>query len=282
MKKREILTLIAIFVNIILFSIKLYAFSLSGSLAILSDGFNSLTDIVSSIIIFLAVRVSVKQADIDHPFGHRRAEPIAGLFMAVIASILGFEVVKDSIISFFQPKSIRITYDVFIILIVSVVLKAVISGLFYYVSKRAKSPALKASSIDYRNDVLISISVLIGSYLVDAGYTVMDSIIALAVGMFIIYSGFIIGLENIGYLMGKSPDAETIDRLKKIALSIDGVKDLNDVRAHYLGMYIQLEIHIEVDKNLPTSVSHDIGKKVQQELLKDEEVDFAFIHVDPV
>ena len=282
MKKREILTLIAIFVNIILFSIKLYAFSLSGSLAILSDGFNSLTDIVSSIIIFLAVRVSVKQADIDHPFGHRRAEPIAGLFMAVIASILGFEVVKDSIISFFQPKSIRITYDVFIILIVSVVLKAVISGIFYYVSKRVKSPALKASSIDYRNDVLISISVLIGSYLVDAGYTVMDSIIALAVGMFIIYSGFIIGLENIGYLMGKSPDTETIDRLKKIALSIDGVKDLNDVRAHYLGMYIQLEIHIEVDKNLPTSVSHDIGKKVQQELLKDEEVDFAFIHVDPV
>ncbi len=282
MRKREIFSLIAVFVNIVLFLMKIYAYWSSKSLAILSDSFNSLADIFSSIIIFVALRISIKKADYDHPFGHRRAEPIAGLIMAIFASILGFEVIKDAVLSFFKPQKIEITLIVIIILLISIFLKLVIALVFYFVSKKVKSPALKASSIDYRNDVLISVFVLISSGLTLKGIGFSDSIIALIIGLFIIYSGLKIGLENIGYLMGKSPDEETLNRLKEIALSIEGVKSLNDVKAHYLGTYIQLEIHIEVDKNLPTYVSHDIAKRVQHELLKDSEVDFAFIHVDPI
>jgi divalent metal cation (Fe/Co/Zn/Cd) transporter len=109
-----------------------------------------------------------------------------------------------------------------------------------------------------------------------------DTIVAMFIGAFIVYSGFMIGMENLNFLMGKVPDEDIIDHLKEIALSIEGVKQLNDVRAHYLGNFIQIEIHIEVDRRLSTRKSHDIAKGVQDLIEGEEIVDYAFVHVDPV
>ena len=282
MEKKEKLTLLAVAFNVLLFGLKISAYMYSNSLAILSDSFNSLMDILSSIGIFLAVKVSSKKADYDHPFGHRSAEPIAGLVMAIFAALLGFEVMKDATISIFVSKNIEITPITLIMMLIAMVLKAVIFLLFYRYAKRINSPAIKASSIDYRNDIIVTFMVIIGNIIVYLGFKLVDSFIALAIGGFIIYSGVKIGIENMGFLMGKKPPEEIIEKLKNIALSVNGVKALNDVRAHYFGSYIQLEIHIEVDKRISTEKSHNIAKEVQRKLLEDELVDFCFVHVDPV
>ena len=282
MKKKEKLTLLAVAINVLLFGLKISAYIFSGSLAILSDSFNSLMDILSSIAIFFAVKVSSKKADSDHPFGHRSAEPIAGLIMAIFAAVLGFEVIKDAVISILIIRKIEITTVTLMIMTMAIILKLVIFLLFNSYAKKINSPAIKASAIDYRNDIIVTFMVILGNIIVYSGFNIVDGIIAILVGGFIIYSGIRIGIENMGFLMGKRPPDEIIDKLKDIALSVEGVKALNDVRAHYLGSYIQIEIHIEVDKNISTERSHDIAKKVQRKLLENDLVDFCFVHVDPV
>jgi len=282
MKKKLRIAVIGIILNIVLFIIKLIGGILSNSLALLSDAFNSLTDILSSIIIFLAVKIGSKKADSDHPFGHTRAEPIAGIIVATFASILGFEIIKNSFEGFFNKKSLDIDILIFSIVISSILIKLYLFIISKNNGKRYKSPALLASSIDHRNDILVSFSVLIGSIFGYFGYPLIDNVVAIFIGLFIIYSGFKIGMGNIDFLMGKKPSDEIIERMRNIASSIDGVKNLNEVRAHYLGTFIQVEMHIEVDKNLSTEKSHSIAKEVQNSLQDNEIVDYAFIHVDPV
>ncbi len=282
MKKNVKTTIIGIIVNTFLFGIKFAGGMFSNSLALLSDSFNSLTDIMSSVAIFLAVRIGAKKADSDHPFGHHRAEPIAGLIVAIFAAILGFEVLRNATAGFFIPKKLEINALIFSIVISSICLKIYLTVLFRIQGKRSRSPALLASSIDHRNDILVSFTVLIGSVFGFFGYSFFDNIIAFFIGAFIIFSGFKIGIENVNFLMGKKPDDDIIEKLKGIALSIEGVQALNDVRAHYLGNFIQVEIHIEVDKSIRTEQSHDIAKKVQNRLEEEDTVNFAFVHVDPV
>jgi len=276
------LTILGIILNTILFSVKLGGGIYSSSLALLSDSFNSFTDIISSVAIFIAVRLSSKQADRDHPFGHHRAEPLAGLMVAILAAILGFQIIRDSFESFFVPKPIIINRYVVGIVIFAIVVKLFMFIIFRIRGKRANSPALIASSVDYRNDILISLSVLLGNILVMSGYRIADSIVAMIIGIFIIYSGLKIGMDNIEFLMGKKPPEEVIERIIKLALSVPGVIRLNEVKAHYIGTFIHVEVHIEVDKNLLTEKSHEIAKKVQYAIQSDELVDYAFVHVDPV
>jgi cation diffusion facilitator family transporter len=282
MKRNVKITIFGIIANIFLFFIKLLGGIFSGSLALLSDALNSLTDSLAGLAIFFAVRLGTKKADADHPFGHTRAEPIAGLIVAIFAAIMGFEIIKNAFQGFFEARELNITLLIFTIVIVSIVSKLYLYLLFRREGKKSKSPALIASSIDYRNDILVSFSVLLGNFFGYFGYPVFDSIVALCIGAFIVYSGFKIGLYNVDFLMGKVPGEEIIEKLKEIALSINGVKALNDVRAHYLGNFIQVEIHIEVDKKLRTEKSHDIAENVQNLLQKEEIVDYAFVHVDPV
>jgi cation diffusion facilitator family transporter len=282
MKRHIKITVFGIILNTFLFIIKLLGGIFSGSLSLLSDSFNSLTDILTSLAIFLAIRIGAKKADSDHPFGHRRAEPIAGLVVAIFAAILGFQVLSDAFRGFFEPKELNIDMVIFSIIIVSIVLKLYMYILFRREGKKSKSPALMASSVDYRNDILVSCSVLVGNLFGYIGYPIGDTIVAIFIGAFIVYSGFKIGMDNLDFLMGKVPDREILEHLKEKALSIEGVNRLNDVRAHYLGNFIQIEIHIEVNRRLSTKRSHDIAKRVQDLVEEEEIVDYAFVHVDPV
>lgn len=282
MRRNVRITVFGIIINVLLFCIKLLGGIYSNSLALLSDSFNSLTDIVSSLAIFFAVRIGAKKADHDHPFGHHRAEPIAGLLIAILAAILGFEVIKNVLQSFFVSKSLELNVFIFIVVVLSILFKCFLFLLFYSQGKKSNSPALLASAIDSRNDIIVSFSVLISVSFGHLGYPFVDNLMAFFIGIFIIYSGFKIGIENIDFLMGKTPSKEIMERLKSIALSIEGVENLNDVRAHYIGNFIQVEVHIEVDKHLSTEKSHAISKKVQNLLEQEEIVDYAFIHVDPV
>ena len=282
MKKHEKITIAGIVINTVLFAVKLLGGIISGSLALLSDSFNSLTDIISSIAIFLAIRIGSKKADLDHPFGHRRAEPIAGLVVAIFAAILGFEVVKNAFEGFFDPKPMTVNALIFAVILGGIALKLYLFILFRVEAWKSRSPALAASSMDYRNDLLVSFSVLVGIGFGRIGIRIADNVVALFIGLFIIYSGFRIGVENVDYLMGKRPPEEILERLTGKALTVQGVKNLNEVKAHFLGNYIHVEVHIEVDKELSTERSHRIAEDVQDLLQEDETVDHAFVHVDPV
>src|SRR3989338_154099 len=232
-KKAKNATFIGIIVNIFLFGIKLVAAIMSGSLAVLSDALNSFTDIVTSIAIFIAVKVSHKHADQGHPFGHHRAEPIAGLVVAIMAGILGFEVLKRAVMNMINKTETApyVNSIVIIILVTSIFVKLFVTLYFRSIARSTNSPAGTASYVDYRSEIVVSSCVLAG-VMYSARLQFLDTIIAAHISLYILYSGYTIGMQNIEYLMGSSPDKETVREIGEIALAVEGVKGVNTIHAH--------------------------------------------------
>jgi cation diffusion facilitator family transporter len=274
-------TIIGIIGNAILFILKITVGLIYNSIAVISDAVNSFTDIVASIIVFISVKVSGKAADKKHPFGHHRAEPIAGLIVAILTGILGFEVIKVAFERLISGTGFVRGVAPIIVMAFTLVLKSFMYGYCIRIGRKLKSTAILASAADHRNDVVISSAALIGVFGAYIGFGFLDASVALVIGVWIIYAGYKIGMDNLKFLIGESASDELMEKIRKIACEIRGVKGVNDVRAHYVGVLLHVEVHIEVDKRITIYRAHTIGKKVQRALEKGE-IERAFVHIDPV
>ena len=275
-------TLLNIAGNTALFVLKLVAGIMSGSIALISEALNSLNDIAASIATFICVKIAAKEADAGHPFGHSRAEPIAGLIIAVLAGILGFEVIRASVERILSGRTPEISIFALVVPVVTMAAKGLMSLYFRRVGKEVASPALIATSRDSAMDVLIAIAALFGIAGARLGFPLLDPIAGFVISGWIIYTGYSIGMENIAYLMGESPNAEMMGKIRSAAKEVVGVKDINTVRAHFVGNFIHVEIHIEVDKHISTFTSHAIGKEVEKSIEKIRAIEKSFVHIDPV
>lgn len=284
MEETKKATLIGLIANIFLFIIKGFAGIVTGSMAITSDAVNSLMDIVSSIGTHIAVKLSKKQADKNHPFGFKRAEPIAALMIAILASVLSFEIFKNALTEIItgDKRIIIVSTLPVVIMFVAIFAKIIMSRYFFNLGKKHDSPALIASSTDFQNDILCSTVALLGLLGTALHLKYFDHGAAIIVACFIFYSGYRIGMENLDYLMGKSPDDSTLFEIKRRALGTEGVISVHDVKAHYVGNFIHVELHIDVDKNISTEKSHTIGKHVSKSVEEIYHIDKAFVHIDPV
>lgn len=274
-------TLLNILGNAVLFALKLTAGILSGSIALISEALNSLSDVAASIATFVCVKISDKRADEGHPFGHSRAEPIAGLIIAVLAGILGFEVIRASVERLLAAKAPDIGLFAVAVPLITIAAKAAMSLHFKKAGKLINSPALRATAADSFMDVFVAAAALAGILGAKAGYVFLDPAAGLVISLWIIRAGYKIGVENIDYLMGKSPEPALLGEIRKAALDTAGVKAVNTVRAHFVGNFIHVEIHVEVDKNLSTYDSHEIGKKVEKNVEAVKSIEKTFVHIDP-
>lgn len=269
--RKNYLTRIGIGLSVILFGLKLWASILAKSMALLSDALNSFLDVFSYSAIHISVSLQDKQADRNHPFGHRRAEPIAGFVIAIFAALLGATIIKDAFLGIFEEHVVIrniIAVDVMIFSIVSNKITA----------KKHHSPALEASFVDSRNDVFASLVALLGMLV--GGY--WDHIAGLLIGIWIIYSGWALGYENLHYLMGRVPPDNIVQSIEKEVLQIPGVKGINDLRAHYVGDVVHVELHIEVDELLNVKDAHEIGIAARDRVEALPLIQKAFIHIDPI
>lgn len=267
--------------NFTLFVLKFTGSIISGSLALMSDAVNSFSDTVYSIAIFIAVKTSHKRADADHPFGHHRAEPVASLLVAMLAGVLGAQIITTGINGLMAPQIKVFSLIAVGILLFTMCLKTIMWRYFSSVAKRIKSPALKAASIDCRNDILVSSIALLGVFAPLISFQNLDYWAAIVIGFLIIRSGYQIGTENVDYLMGKTPEKDVLDEIRRRVLSIKGVNGVHEIKAHYVGNFIHVQVHIEVSKDLTFTGAHDIGNLVRTRVEEIPGIDKAFIHVDP-
>lgn len=268
--------------NALLFAGKISVGLLFDSIAVISDSLNSFTDIVSSAVVFVSIRSSYKAPDAEHPYGHKRAQPIAGLIVAIFTGIVGFQVIVQSATRLFTGDRSR---PGLLPLALMAAVMAVKLGMHLYVravARRTGSTALRASAMDHRNDVLLSGAVLVGVAASNLGWPVVEPVVAVLIGLWIIRAGFSIGRDNIRFLMGEAPSRELMDKVLAAARTVPGVLALNDVFAHYVGTVVQIELHVNVDRSLNVEEAHAIGKKVQAALEDMKEVSRAFIHIDPL
>jgi len=272
----------ALAVNFGLFGLKFWGFLMSGSVALFSDAMNSLLDVASSIGVVVSVRVARKAPDREHPFGHSRAEPIAGFIIAVVACVLGVEVIQESVLKFIFPHGHEINDWLFGILGVAILAKLLMSAWLRAVGVRERSPALIASAVDSRNDVFSSIAALIGIAGASLGFDQADEIAGLAVGMLILWGGVTVFRENIDYLLGRSPSEETLRQVRAAVGGVEGVQEIRFCRGHYVGNELHFEIIIACQGSASTYQTAAIADHVRLAAEAHPQVQFAFVHVDTV
>jgi cation diffusion facilitator family transporter len=276
-------TWLAIGANTFLLVLKGTATGLSDSLTIFSETINSLADVASALVILLCVRWAWMKPDDNHPFGHSRAEPIAGLVVAIFTGILGFEVCKTAVLDLWG-RDLPQKIGLFPIIVISItaLLKAWLARFFRRKGQALDSPALRATAVDCRNDVLVALQGLAAVVVAELSLPVLDTVGALLVGGYILYSGHRIGMENLDYLMGRSPSEELLASIRSAASKVPGVQEVGAVKAHYVGTFVHVELTAFVDGTIPAAEMHDIGEATRASVEAIGTVDRAFIHMSPL
>ena len=251
------------------------------SISFISKGLESLQDVLTAIIIHFTIKINNKDKDQNHPFGHTRAENLAGYSIGMIMFILGFEVINYGINNFLNQKIIEFNSLLFLVVSIALILKLFLYVYIKNILKTNNSPALKANLQDHFNDILMYIGLFIGVFAIKFGFYIVDSIIAILIGIYIIYSGFDICRENLKYLMGTSAPKEIIKEIKNIARRVEGVLEINLCKTQYLGNKLQVEIHIALNENTNLHDSHEIANKVRENIKHREDVISCFVHIDP-
>ncbi len=273
---------IALGANAGLLALKAVATGLSDSLTIFSETINSLADLVASVVTLLCVYWAWQSADESHPFGHRRAEPIAGLVVALFTGILGFEVCKTAVLNLARGElPQRIGLSPIIALCITAVMKYTLYRFFRRRGRELNSPALRATAIDSRNDVVVALQGLIAVVVAELHLPLFDVIAALLVGGYVLYGGHRIGMENIDYLMGKAPEPELLRQVEHAAAAVPHVQGVTDVKGHYVGPFVHVELTAVVDGALSTADSHEVSEAVRAAVEFFPAIDRAFVHISP-
>lgn len=274
---KQRLTYWGVGLSVVLFALRLWAGNVTGSQAVLSDAFNTLLDIFAYTVLVLSVRVHELGADRGHPFGHRRAEPLAGLVIAIFAAVLGATVVRDSLLALTGPRTVAAETYIVVLLALAMGGKGLLAVLYRAEWRRRDSTAMHAAFIDSRNDVAVSAVALTGLLL--GG--VWDALAGAGLGVWILVSGAQMGWRNLGFLMGASPAEAELQRIRQQAATVPEVLGVHDVRAHYVGDVLHVEVHVELPGAMSLVQAHDVEMAVRQTIEELPLVERAFVHIDP-
>lgn len=273
---------VGIGLNILLFFGKWLAGTISGSIAIIADAFNNLSDAGSSIITLIGFRLSGQEPDPEHPFGHGRMEYISGLLVSVAILVMGFELIGSSIGKLRSPEPIESSALVFGILIASILVKLYMFFYNHSLSKKIESAAMKATSVDSLSDTVATTLVLIATLISKYTGLLLDGWFGILVGLFILYTGSSTLKETIDLLLGQPPKQEFIDEVKEIVLGHSMVHGVHDLIVHDYGPgRVMISLHAEVDVNGDIQDIHEQIDHIEHELQEKLHCS-ATIHMDPI
>ena len=252
----------------------------TGSRLVLAQAADSLVDVVAGSILVITVAVAARPADQDHPFGHRRAEPIGALITAVLAGVLAFEVLRESVTSLVVGEAAHLDESVLALFCAKFVFKFLFMIFAARKIRGDRSPALRAAFVDARNDCVTTASSVFGWLLALRGMEWADAVLAIPVGLYVGWAGFHLARENLSLLMGEAPPEEVLEALAASAASVPGVLEVRGVRAQHLGPELHAEVTVLVPENCTATEAHDIALAVRRQLEERSGVGEVFVHID--
>ena len=271
-----------IILNLLLFAGKYFAGVVSGSMAIIADAFNSLSDAGSSIISLLGFALAGKKPDKNHPFGHGRIEYLTGLVISVIIISVGFELCKSSILKILHPQPIEASITVAVILLVSIGVKIYIYAYNHSIGKKINSAAMLASATDSISDSVSTAVVLISMGVSAFFHINIDAYAGLLVALFIIYSGISAVKETLSPLLGQAPDPELVNEIEDLVLSYPEILGIHDMVIHDYGPgRIMASLHAEVNGKGDIYELHDVIDRAENKVF-DKCGCITTIHMDPI
>jgi len=271
---------VSIIGNVLLAIIKLAVGFLYSSIALISDGVHSLSDVVTSVIGYVGIRISSKPPDRSHPFGHSRFEPLVAFLIGEALLVVAYEIGRDSVYRLLGGEVIEVNSIMLGVTILSILAKEVMFRYSVHVGRKLGSQILIADAYHHRSDSLSSLAVLVGLGAQRLGFRYGDALAGLVVAIFLLKVSFDIILQNIGYLTGQAPPFEVCEEIRNRALGVPNVLGVHDLRAHYVGNKLHVELHIEVPPGLTLKEAHDTSHEIKKLIEEMPEVEVAFVHVD--
>ena len=275
-------SVVGIFCNVLLFSVKLAIGLILSSLAVTADAFNNLSDAASSIISFVGVKMAVKPADAEHPFGHGRIEYIAALIVSFLVIEVGFTFFKSSISKIMHPEEITFDPVPFIILILSILVKLWMAFFNNKLGKRIDSKVMLATAADSLGDVITTSATVISIVICHFTSINVDAIAGLIVSGIVIWSGVSIAKDTLEPLIGQRVPSELYQKITDMVESYEGIVGAHDLIVHNYGPNRSMAtIHAEVPNDVSIEASHEIIDRIERDAKKELNI-LLVIHMDPV
>ena len=273
---------VGIGLNLLLFAVKFFAGSVSGSIAITADAFNNLSDAGSSLVTLLGFRLAGRKPDPEHPFSHGRMEYISGLVVSGLILLMGVELGKSSMGKILHPEEVASSPLVLVILVVSIGVKLYMFSYNRAVGKKIHSTAMDATAMDSLSDAVSTAAVLVATLVGQFTGLMIDGWVGLLVALFILYSAYKAAKETLSPLLGQTPDPEFVRHIQEIVLSYPEVQNVHDLIVHDYGPgRVIISLHAEVSASGNLLQLHDVIDNIEHRLQKELGC-VAVIHMDPI
>ena len=277
--------ILGIICNLVLFALKLAVGILINSVAVISDAFNNLSDMGSTVVSIAGIKLSNQKPDKDHPFGHGRYEYISALVVSFIIMLVGFELLRSSFDKIISPQPAQdVNWLLIILLALSLPIKLFMFGYNKHFGKAISSAPLLATATDSRNDCIATSAVII-SAIVDGLHLlpfVIDGYVGAIVSLLIMYAGFTVAKDTIDLLLGSAPDPETVKAIRDVLLETPEIMDIHDLIVHDYGPgRLFASVHAEISDDADIVAAHEAIDAAEKEIYSRLNCEMS-IHMDPV
>lgn len=277
---------VSIVVNIILSVFKLFAGIFARSAAMVSDAVHSASDVFSTIVVIIGIKISRRASDKNHPYGHERLECVAAIVLSTILAVTGLGIGYKALSKMISGNFAEIPVPGMLALVAAIVSIVMKEGMYWYThinAKRIDSSALMADAWHHRSDALSSVGALIGIGGAMLGFPVLDTAASLVICVFIEKAAYDIFKDAVDKMVDKACDEEIEEEIKKCALSQEGVLGIDLLRTRVFGNKIYVDIEIRADANETLKEAHCAAEKVHDAIEKKfEKVKHIMVHVNPM
>ena len=277
-------SIVSVIWNLLLSAGKLFAGIFANSGAMISDAVHSASDVFSTIIVMIGVKISGKDSDNDHPYGHERLECVAAIILATVLAATGIGIGYGAVV-----KIMAGDYNVempgilaLVAAVVSILVKELMFWYTRYYAKQIDSSALMADAWHHRSDSLSSIGALIGIIGARLGFGIMEPLASVVICIFIEKAAYDIFMDAVNKMVDKSCDDETMEKIKACAMNIPGVENIDLLRTRVFGNKIYVDMEIAADGNKTVDETHAVAERVHDAIEQDcPKVKHIMVHVNP-
>lgn len=249
------------------------------SAAVRADALNNMTDIIVSIAVIVGLKISIKPADKNHPYGHLKSENISTLLVSFIIMFVGIQVVIENAPRIFTHEHNTPNAITIVISLISGIIMLGVYAINHRLAKKTKSSSLDSAAKDNMSDGLVSIGTAIGLVFTQFGLSIVDVILATLLGLLIIYTGFGIFKDSI-FALSDGFNEKDLEDYRNEVLEVQDVKDVKNVKGRYHGSSIFLDVTIVVDAHLSLQEAHEICDRVETHL-HSVGISSVYVHPEP-
>ena len=278
----RVASLVSVLVAMVLIGVKSWVWIITGSLSVLASMVDSLLDGAASLINMLAIRYSQKSADSEHPFGHGKAEYLAGLGQALFIAGSALFIIMQALGRFADPQPLESTGFSIGVMVFAVF---VTGGLVVFQRKvvaRTGSMAIKADSLHYASDLFTNLGTVLALVLAWMGWSGLDPFIAILIALVVLFNAWQIGYDSVQFLLDCHLSPEVEAQISRIALAHHGVEGVHDIRTRRSGQTQIIQLHLEMKGSMPLAEAHRVAKEVETDILNAVPAADVIIHQDPV